>query len=438
MVHAPGVQHRAADAVSCHPTGPANPDMMLLSDDIAASGALAIPSLFNPSGHSFLSGIRCREPAAPYTTIDDELASLMSSSLNTLGITWDFIKVAAASDTNMVQLTSIIESGFPEFRHELPPALCEYHQFRDHLYTVDGVILYKFRSVIPPSLRQHDLSVLHSAHQGVTSMTAGAETTVFWPGITSAMTATWPPCTYSKPDRPTSQQVDKTGIIIEVRQFDQYVVRLDGSGRITFCNRKFLRRYIPVQAPQPQCTIYDDFRHTTLLLAKPAASPTLQPPTNQIRNPPLAKAHKAQFALPLPQHTSALVTLNQQSTLHLDPSQNTHHHQRPLWSPNSLPPPHHPLLRAHWPRQLPCPNSYPPRQHWCWRDSWTTTSKALRNHEHCTAALAHLPLHFRPHTHKTTKDLRGAGFKNKIRNEINRLGGRKRFYIVILGMKLEG
>ena len=72
----------------------------------------------------------------------------------------------------MVHLMSIIESGFPIFCHELPAALREYCQFRDHLYTVDGVILYKNRIVIPPSLRQHVLSVLHSAHQGVTSMTA--------------------------------------------------------------------------------------------------------------------------------------------------------------------------------------------------------------------------------------------------------------------------
>ena len=194
MVHIPGVRHRAADAVSHHPTGPTNPDMMLLPDDIAASGASAIPSLFNLFGHSFLNGIRCRETPPSYTTINDELASLVSSSLNTLAITWDCTKVATASDTNMVQRTSITESGFPEFRHELPPALREYHQFRDHLHTVDGIILYKSRTVIPPSLRQHVLTVLHSAHQGVASMTACAETTVFWPGITPAIIATWANC----------------------------------------------------------------------------------------------------------------------------------------------------------------------------------------------------------------------------------------------------
>ena len=39
---------------------------------------------------------------------------------------------------------------------------------------------------------------------------------------------------------------DKTGIVVEVRQFDQYIIRVDGSGRMTLRNRKFLRQYHPV------------------------------------------------------------------------------------------------------------------------------------------------------------------------------------------------
>lgn len=109
-------------------------------------------------------------------------ASSASSALRTIAVTWDRVKVATVSDGDMVHLMSIIESVFPNFCHELPPVLREYYQFRDHLYTVDGVILYKDRIVIPPSLRQHVLSVLHSAHQGVTSMIACTETTVLWPG----------------------------------------------------------------------------------------------------------------------------------------------------------------------------------------------------------------------------------------------------------------
>ena len=51
---------------------------------------------------------------------------------------------------------------------------------------------------------------------------------------------------------------DKTGIIIEVRQFDQYLVKIDGSGRTTLRNRKFLRKYIPVRTVTPRRLIMDD------------------------------------------------------------------------------------------------------------------------------------------------------------------------------------
>ena len=53
---------------------------------------------------------------------------------------------------------------------------------------------------------------------------------------------------------------DRTGTVTEVRQFDQYVVRVDGSGRATLRNRKFLRKYIPVHLPIPRRTIHEDLR----------------------------------------------------------------------------------------------------------------------------------------------------------------------------------
>ena len=45
---------------------------------------------------------------------------------------------------------------------------------------------------------------------------------------------------------------DKTGQIIEVRQHDQYIVRVDGSRRVTLRNRKFLRKFLQVHNPAPR------------------------------------------------------------------------------------------------------------------------------------------------------------------------------------------
>ena len=51
---------------------------------------------------------------------------------------------------------------------------------------------------------------------------------------------------------------DRTGIVIEVRQFHQYLIRIDGSGNQTLRNRKFLRKYIPVHQPARRRSILED------------------------------------------------------------------------------------------------------------------------------------------------------------------------------------
>ena len=38
---------------------------------------------------------------------------------------------------------------------------------------------------------------------------------------------------------------DRSGVVLEVEKFDKYVVRVDGSGRITTRNRRFLRKAEP-------------------------------------------------------------------------------------------------------------------------------------------------------------------------------------------------
>ena len=104
-------------------------------------------------------------------------------------------------------------SGIPELRHEFPPQLREYFQFREHLYTIDGVILYKYRIIIPPSLREEVLSALHAAHQGVTSMISRAESSVFWPGITPAITAPRAGCKHCNRIAPSNPSAPPTPLM---------------------------------------------------------------------------------------------------------------------------------------------------------------------------------------------------------------------------------
>ena len=155
VVHIPGVKHRAADAISRHPTG--EPVKMDLPDDVAPLQDELISADLTTLAElptSFLAGIRCGEVFEDTTelSVHNSAISALSSLYSVKAITWDGVRVDTNSDEVMVKLIEIIESGMPEFRHLVPTELRPYHQYRDSLYTVDGVVMYNERIVIPPSL----------------------------------------------------------------------------------------------------------------------------------------------------------------------------------------------------------------------------------------------------------------------------------------------
>lgn len=205
MVHIPGVKHQATDSLSRHPTN--DPAKLLLPDDVAtvASG------LFAPTRSNSVNA-----DDHPHSDAEEVVVSTAISALNALSVrsvTWDRVRTATATEPDMCTLVDLVENGLPEFRHEMPEALIDFFQFREDLSTVDGVILYKDRIVIPQSLRDEVLAALHAAHQGVTSMIARAESSVFWPGITPAINALRSGCNHcnrSAPSNPSAPPIPPT------------------------------------------------------------------------------------------------------------------------------------------------------------------------------------------------------------------------------------
>jgi len=68
---------------------------------------------------------------------------------------------------------------------------------------------------------------------------------------------------------------DRTGVVIEVCRYHQYVVRVDVSGRITIRNCRFLRKYTPVFQPDRRKSILDDLKYLpTNSVDPPSPTPT--------------------------------------------------------------------------------------------------------------------------------------------------------------------
>ena len=186
MVYIPGVRNHTSDALSRHPSGTRNPPRLHLQDDIATP-TTTCPSFTMPTIASI------SEP--PLNEDEDHgLAIALCAAITITPINWEDLQITTAADPALQDLTYYIEEGTPTDKHSLPPAIRDYHQYLDDLSVVDGVICRGERLIIPTSLRPACLSALHAAHQGTSSMTARASTSIFWPGITGDIQATRNQC----------------------------------------------------------------------------------------------------------------------------------------------------------------------------------------------------------------------------------------------------
>ena len=136
----------------------------------------------------------------------DDAESAMAASLrhtkhDIIAISWERIATDTASDPTTHLLLDTIQEGFPDNRRAANDDIAAFCTYRHSLNVTDGVILYRDRVAVPPSLRDKVLRILRSAHQGVSSMESRARSIVFWPGMTNAIRAVrehCSACNYSK------------------------------------------------------------------------------------------------------------------------------------------------------------------------------------------------------------------------------------------------
>jgi hypothetical protein len=148
MIHIPGAKNRTADAVSRHPTTHEN-ERMVLPDDLFSLTSY-------PAGHPtipspLLAPIMQPAPLVPLTeeiAIEAAISSFNSGRLQS--ITWDRVRTATTSDPELVLLMDLVERGSWPAKDDLPQHAYEFYRFREHLHTIDGVLLYKNRIIIPP------------------------------------------------------------------------------------------------------------------------------------------------------------------------------------------------------------------------------------------------------------------------------------------------
>ena len=107
------------------------------------------------------------------------------------GLSWNTIAEETQKDPTTRHIYSIV-SGAPA--HKETADISSFLPLRPDLQVLEGVLLYRNRVVVPPSLRACVLEHLHSGHQGVSAMSSRARALVFWPGISRDIQSTRDTC----------------------------------------------------------------------------------------------------------------------------------------------------------------------------------------------------------------------------------------------------
>ena len=116
---------------------------------------------------------------------DDPVAEIQTifGAVGTSIVTFREVGRVTEADSVLQQVAKYIVDGWPTSRQRLSAEFVPYFDVRHELSLVSGCVVRGFRTVIPPSLRQQVLSLLHEGHPGIVRMKTLARDAVWWPGM---------------------------------------------------------------------------------------------------------------------------------------------------------------------------------------------------------------------------------------------------------------
>ena len=99
------------------------------------------------------------------------------------------------SDPTLQNLQQQIRKGWPESPKQLlHKSITPYYSYRDELGLQNNLIIKGERIVVPSSMRQEMLKLLHIGHPGIQTIKDRARESLFWPGINAQLEQTVTSC----------------------------------------------------------------------------------------------------------------------------------------------------------------------------------------------------------------------------------------------------
>ncbi len=93
------------------------------------------------------------------------------------------LKNETSRDAELQMLHHRVVSGWPSENAKLEQELRPYWDFREEISVYDGILFKGERIIIPRSMQEHILTLIHSSHQGIVKSKQLARDVLFWKGM---------------------------------------------------------------------------------------------------------------------------------------------------------------------------------------------------------------------------------------------------------------
>ena len=112
---------------------------------------------------------------------------------------------ATENDDVLSKVKSFVLNGWPTHNRDVPEEVKKYYSHRAEITTLQDLLVFGTRVIIPSTLHNDMLSRLHTGHQGINKIKALAATSIWWPSINRDIEATCKQCVYCKENRPAQR-----------------------------------------------------------------------------------------------------------------------------------------------------------------------------------------------------------------------------------------
>ena len=90
-------------------------------------------------------------------------------------------------DSELIQLSKLIMSGWPDTQSQVSDFVKSYWNFSDELSILNGIVLKGSRIVIPKAMRTEILNQIHDGHLRQSKCKLRACSSVYWHAINAAV-----------------------------------------------------------------------------------------------------------------------------------------------------------------------------------------------------------------------------------------------------------